>query len=135
MTTVKSWFFANTWTFALQNVPSIYQFDSDFVKHLFRIQIQKGGRVLLWNQVKSKMEACYSELVLVSTFKHPIWRNLKTFFPMMKVDKKSFTRLFSWFFEHFSSFIHTIFEWNCQFQITVMDSLSLQCCSGNSQIM
>ena len=35
-----------------------------FVKQLFRIQIQKGGRVLLWNQVKSKMEACYSELVI-----------------------------------------------------------------------
>jgi hypothetical protein len=33
-----------------------------FVKQLFRIQIQK---VLLWNQVKSRMEACYSELVLV----------------------------------------------------------------------
>ena len=36
-----------------------------FVKQLFRIQIQKGGKVLLWNQVKSRMEACYSELVLV----------------------------------------------------------------------
>ena len=35
-----------------------------FVKQLFRIQIQKGRKVLLWNQVKSKMEACYSELVL-----------------------------------------------------------------------
>jgi hypothetical protein len=35
-----------------------------FVKQLFRIQIQKGGKVLLWNQVKSKMEACYSELIL-----------------------------------------------------------------------
>ena len=35
-----------------------------FVKQLFRIQIQKGGKVLLWNQVKSKMKACYSELVL-----------------------------------------------------------------------
>ena len=29
---------------------------------LFRIQIQKGGKVLLWNQVKSIMKACYSEL-------------------------------------------------------------------------
>ena len=37
---------------------------SDFVKQLSRIQIQKGRKVLLWNQVKSKMEACYSELVL-----------------------------------------------------------------------
>ena len=36
-----------------------------FVKQLFIIQIQKGGKVLLWNQVKYKMEACYSELVLV----------------------------------------------------------------------
>ena len=36
-----------------------------FVKQLFRIQIQKGGNVLLWNQVKSRMEACYSELVLM----------------------------------------------------------------------
>jgi hypothetical protein len=27
-------------------------------------RIQKGGKVLLGNQVKSKMEACYSELVL-----------------------------------------------------------------------
>ena len=35
-----------------------------FVKQLFRIQIQKGGKVLLWNQVKSRMKACYSELVL-----------------------------------------------------------------------
>ena len=32
-----------------------------FVKQLFRIQIQKGGKVLLWYQVKSRMEACYSE--------------------------------------------------------------------------
>ena len=35
-----------------------------FVKELFRIQIQKGGKVLLWNQVKSRIEACYSELIL-----------------------------------------------------------------------
>ena len=35
-----------------------------FVKLLFRTQIQKGGKVLLWNQVKYRMEACYSELVL-----------------------------------------------------------------------
>ena len=35
-----------------------------FVKQLFRLQIQKGGKVLLWNQVKSRKEACYSELVL-----------------------------------------------------------------------
>ena len=33
-----------------------------FVKQQFGIQ--KGGKVLLWNQVKSRMEACYSELVL-----------------------------------------------------------------------
>ena len=35
-----------------------------FVKQQFRIQIQKNGKVLLWNQVKSRMEACYSELIL-----------------------------------------------------------------------
>jgi hypothetical protein len=35
-----------------------------FFKQKFRIQIKKGGKVLLWNQVKSRMEACYSELVL-----------------------------------------------------------------------
>ena len=26
---------------------------------------QKGRKILLWNQVKSRMEACYSELILV----------------------------------------------------------------------
>ena len=36
-----------------------------FVKQLLRIQIQKGGKVLLWIQVKSRMEDCYSELVLI----------------------------------------------------------------------
>ena len=36
-----------------------------FVKQLFRVQIQKGGKVLLWNQVKSRIGACYSELILV----------------------------------------------------------------------
>ena len=35
-----------------------------FVKQLFRIQIQKGGKVLLWSQVKSRIEARYSELIL-----------------------------------------------------------------------
>ena len=38
-----------------------------FVKQLFKIQIQTGVKVLLWNQVKSRMEACYSELILVDT--------------------------------------------------------------------
>ena len=37
-----------------------------FVKQLFTLQIQKGGKVLLWNQVKSRMEASYSELVLTN---------------------------------------------------------------------
>ena len=61
MTTVKSWFLLIcTWT-----LPSIYQLGSDLVKKLFRNPIQKGGKVLLWNQVKSRMEACYSELILV----------------------------------------------------------------------
>ena len=46
-----------------------------FVKQLFRIQIQKGGRVLLWNQVKSRMEACYSELLLEA----PLWPALYNF--------------------------------------------------------
>jgi hypothetical protein len=45
-------------------LPSIYQLSSDFVKQLFRIQIQNGKKVFLWNQVKSTMEACYSELIL-----------------------------------------------------------------------
>ena len=35
-----------------------------FVKQMFRIQIQKGGKVLLWNQIKSRIKACYTELVL-----------------------------------------------------------------------
>ena len=37
-----------------------------FVKQLFRIQIQKGGKVLLWNLEKSRMEGCYSKLVLIN---------------------------------------------------------------------
>ena len=37
-----------------------------FFKQLFRIQIKKGGKVLLWKQVKSRMDACYSELVLIN---------------------------------------------------------------------
>ena len=36
------------------------------VKQLFRIQIKKSRKVLLWEQVKSIIEACYSELVLHS---------------------------------------------------------------------
>ena len=32
----------------------------------FRIQI--GEKVLLWNQVKSRIEACYSELILATKF-------------------------------------------------------------------
>ena len=35
-----------------------------FVKQLFRIQIQKSRKVLLWDQVKSIIEACYSKLIL-----------------------------------------------------------------------
>ena len=54
----------HTWTFALQNLPSIYQLGSNFVKELFRIQIQKDRKVLLWNQLKSRIEACYSERIL-----------------------------------------------------------------------
>ena len=38
---------ANEWT--CKKLPSIYQLGSDFVKQLFRIQIQKGGKILLWN--------------------------------------------------------------------------------------
>jgi hypothetical protein len=37
-----------------------------FFKQLFTIQIKKGKKVLLWNQVKPRMEACYSELSIVS---------------------------------------------------------------------
>ena len=37
-----------------------------FVKQLFRIQIKKCGKYyVLWNQVKSRMEACYSEMVRI----------------------------------------------------------------------
>ena len=56
--------FANTRTFALQNLLSIYQLGSNFVKQLFRIQIKKGRKVLLWNQVKSKIKAGSFELIL-----------------------------------------------------------------------
>ena len=47
---------------------------------LFRIQIQKGGKVLLWNQVKSRMEACYSEEVLVFSLWLIQWKEQKTIF-------------------------------------------------------
>ena len=56
MTTVKSWFLL-----------ILELLLSDFLKQLFTIQIQKGGKVLLWNQVKSRMKACYSELDLVNS--------------------------------------------------------------------
>ena len=49
-----------------------------FVKQLFRIQIQKVGKVLLWNQVKSRMEACYSELILVSHPSQKIYKSRNT---------------------------------------------------------
>ena len=71
MTPNKSWFLL---LLAFQNLPSIYQLSSDFVKQLFRIQIQKGGKVLLWNQVKSRMEAGYSELILDVDFRN-VWAN------------------------------------------------------------
>ena len=35
-----------------------------FVKQLSRIQNKKDEKSLLWNQVKSRMVACYSEVVL-----------------------------------------------------------------------
>ena len=41
-----------------------------FVKQLFRIQIQKGRKVLLRAQVKSRIQACYSGLVLESCSKN-----------------------------------------------------------------
>jgi hypothetical protein len=47
-------------------LPSIYHLGSNSFKQLIRIQIQKSGKVLLWNQVKSGMDACYSELILGS---------------------------------------------------------------------
>ena len=50
----------------LENLPSIYQLGSDFVKQMFRTQIQRGGKVLLWIQVNSKMKACYYDLILVT---------------------------------------------------------------------
>ena len=49
-----------------------------FVKQLFRIQLPKGGKVLLWNKVKSRMEACYSELSLsIATLIKKWWSCLK----------------------------------------------------------
>ena len=51
-----------------------------FVKQLLIIQIQKGGKVLLWNQVKSRMEACYSELMLCKIF----WFFLKYILCLLK---------------------------------------------------
>ena len=53
--------------FCFTNLHSIYPLSSYFVKQLFRIQIEKDGKVLVWNQVKSRMEACYSKLILVAT--------------------------------------------------------------------
>ena len=47
----------------LDSKPDLIQTVKIF-KLWFRIQIQKGRKVLLCNQVKSRMEACYSELVL-----------------------------------------------------------------------
>ena len=61
-----------------------------FVKQLFTIQIQKGGKVLLWNQVKSRMEACYSELVLGA----PLWPALYNF--MNNVVHNSASRGWFW---------------------------------------
>ena len=51
----------------MQNLPSFYQLGSDFVKQLFRIQIQKGGKVLLWNQVKFRNFICNFESTFYST--------------------------------------------------------------------
>ena len=46
---------------------------------LFRIHIKKGGKVLLWNQVKSRMEACYTELTLalIPPLTHPLKGNIR----------------------------------------------------------
>ena len=41
-----------------------------FVKQLFRIQIQKGRKVFLCNEVKSRMEAYYYEMVLLTLRSH-----------------------------------------------------------------
>ena len=65
MTTVKSRFLVILELLLCKICFQFISFGSDFVKQLFRIQIQKGGKVLLWNQVNSRMEACYSELILV----------------------------------------------------------------------
>ena len=40
--------------------------------------IQNGGKVLLWNQVKYRMEACYSELVLSTIIKLILKNIVKT---------------------------------------------------------
>ena len=81
MTQVKSWLLLiHTWTFALQNLSSIYQLGFEFVKQLIRIQIQKGRKVLPWNQVKSRMGGCYSELILAKIF-------LRRFYNFEQCDK------------------------------------------------
>ena len=49
---------------SLKTLPRVFRLGSDFFKQLF--EIQKRGKVLLWNEVKCKIEACYSELILVS---------------------------------------------------------------------
>ena len=61
-------------------------FTAKIFKWLSKNQIQKGGNVLLWNQVKSRIEAFYFELLLAKNFKmikplseHMYWLNLVCF--------------------------------------------------------
>ena len=51
-----------------------------FVKQRFRIQILKGEKVLLWNKVKSRMEACYSELILKTILEYKIKKKIDKVF-------------------------------------------------------
>ena len=43
-------------------------------------KIQKGGKVLLWNLVKSRMEACYSEMILGANISYVSWAAWNVFF-------------------------------------------------------
>ena len=79
----------------MQNLPSIYELSSGFIKHLFRIQIQQGRKVLFWNQVKSGMEACHSEIILAAKFKHNL--------PPQKFEKAIIVLILSGLVEKFSA--------------------------------
>ena len=47
-----------------------FQYFNNFgqTANLTKLQLSNSGKVLIWNQVNSKMEACYFELFLVLLF-------------------------------------------------------------------